>query len=164
VDPILRDEVEDNLKIDHPNVFNTFFRRIPQLREMTAAVLQSRKEAEPPLFQEDTCWMEWPEECREIAVLQLLHHHIDRFLQSAGDHGFPPSEHRRCITTPNKPIPGSISKRKPDISLAYNSDDKQGYDWSHIPVPSELKSNPCEDNYSSTWLDLVRYTQKIFSA
>jgi len=52
VDPILRSEVEDNLTIDHPDVLNTFFGQISQLREVTAAVLESCKNAEPPLFQE----------------------------------------------------------------------------------------------------------------
>ncbi|KAH8754387.1 hypothetical protein F5883DRAFT_688414, partial [Diaporthe sp. PMI_573] len=40
----------------------------------------------------------------------------------------------------------------------------ESYDWSHILVPGELKSNPQEDNHSSTWLDLVRYAREIFSA
>jgi hypothetical protein len=53
VDPILKTEVEDNLRIDHPGVFATFFGKIPKLAEITTAVLQSCKEAEPPLFQED---------------------------------------------------------------------------------------------------------------
>ncbi|OCK94649.1 uncharacterized protein K441DRAFT_559505, partial [Cenococcum geophilum 1.58] len=39
VDPILKNEVEDNLIIDYPDVFNTFFRQIPRLYKMTTAVL-----------------------------------------------------------------------------------------------------------------------------
>ncbi|KAF2676778.1 hypothetical protein K458DRAFT_468226 [Lentithecium fluviatile CBS 122367] len=144
VDPILKDDVEDNLKINHPDVFDTFFGQIPGLREMMSAILQSCKEAEPPLFQEGVGWVEWPERCDETAVLQFLRRHVDQFQQSANDHGFRPSKRRRCITTPNKPIPGS--------------------DWSLILVPGELKSNPREDNRSSTWLDLVRYAREIFSA
>lgn len=170
MDPILKDEVEDNLKIDHPDVFDTFFGQIPRLHEMTSAVLQSCKEAEPPLFQEDVGWVEWPERCEEIAVLQFLRRHVDQFLRSADNHSFRPSKRRRCITTPNKPIPGSISKRKLDVCLAYNSSNEleesngQCYNWSHVLIPGELKSNPREDNHSSTWLDLIRYAREIFSA
>ncbi|KAF2839987.1 hypothetical protein M501DRAFT_1010229 [Patellaria atrata CBS 101060] len=170
VDPILKSEVEDNLRIDHPGVFNTFFGQIPQLREITSAVLQSFKDAESPLFKEEVGWMEWPEECEETAVLQFLRGHIDRLLQFANEQGFRPSKRRRCISTPNKSIPGSVSKRKLDVGLAYNSNDElkesndQSYDWSHILIPGELKSNPREDNHSSTWLDLVRYAREIFSA
>ena len=38
VDPILKSEVEDNLKIDHPDVFTTFFGQISQLHDMSTAV------------------------------------------------------------------------------------------------------------------------------
>ncbi|KAF2468324.1 uncharacterized protein BDR25DRAFT_335443 [Lindgomyces ingoldianus] len=170
VDPILKNEVEDNLKIDHPDDFDTFFGQIPKLREITTAVLQGCKGAELPLFQEDVGWVEWPERCEEIAVLQFLGRHVDQFQRCADDHGFCPSKRPRCITTPNKPIPGSISKRKLDVGLAYNSGNEleeskgHSYDWSHILVPGELKSNPREDNHSSTWLGLVRYAWEIFSS
>ena len=58
VDPILKDEVEDNLTIDYPDIFDTFFGQISQLREMAAAVLQSCEGGESPLFQEDVGWVE----------------------------------------------------------------------------------------------------------
>ncbi|KAF2804372.1 serine/threonine-protein kinase Sgk2 [Mytilinidion resinicola] len=170
VDPILKSEVEDNLRIDHPDFFDTFFGQIPRLREMTTAVLRSCKDAEPPLFQEDVGWVDWPDICEETAVLQFLRRHINQLLLFADEHGFRPSKRRRCIATPNMPIPGSVSKRKLDVGLAYNSSneleesDRQSYDWSHILIPGELKSNPREDNYNSTWLDLVRYAREIFSA
>ncbi|KAH8727358.1 hypothetical protein GQ44DRAFT_738332 [Phaeosphaeriaceae sp. PMI808] len=170
VDPILKDEVEDNLTTDHQDAFDTFFGQITQLREMTAAVLQSCKEVEPPLFQENVGWVEWPERCEEAAVLQFLRRHVDHFLRSADDCGFRPTKRRRCLATPNKPIPGSMSKRKLDIGLTYNSSEsleeseEQDYDWSHILVLGELKSNPREDNHSSTWLDLVRYAREVLSA
>lgn len=167
VDPILRDEVEDNLKIDHPDVFDVFFGKISKLHEMTAAVLQSCKAGESPLFREEVGWMEWPERCEEAAVLQFLRQHVDRFLRSVDERGFRPAKRRRCLATPNKPIPGSISKRKLDTGLAYDSSDELGegaqHDWSRILVLGELKSNPREDKHSSTWLDLVRYAREVLS-
>ncbi|KAF2174644.1 hypothetical protein K469DRAFT_648111 [Zopfia rhizophila CBS 207.26] len=174
VDPILKSEVEDNLRIDHPNVFTTFFGQIPRLHDIATAVFQSCKDAEPPLYKEDVGWLEWLEACKEACeeedVLKFLRRHINQFLLFADERGFRPSKRRRCITTPNKPIPGSVSKRKLDIGLAYNPNnkledsDRQSCDWSHILIPGELKSNPREDNYSSTWLDLLRYAREIFSA
>jgi hypothetical protein len=97
--------VEDNLRIDHPGVFATFFGKIPKLAEITTAVLQSCKEADQPLFQEDIGWVDRPIGCEEASVLRFLGRHIDRFLLLADEHGFRPSKHRRCITTPNKPTP-----------------------------------------------------------
>ena len=126
VDPILKDEVENNLTIDHPDVFDTFFGQISQLRQMTAAVWQSCKEGELSLYKEDLGWVEWPETCEEAAVLQFLRRHADQFLQSADDCGFRPAKRRCCITAPNKPIPGSVSKRKLDIGLVYNPSDELG--------------------------------------
>ncbi|KAF1996945.1 serine/threonine-protein kinase Sgk2 [Amniculicola lignicola CBS 123094] len=170
VDPILKNEVEGNLRVDHPDVFTTFFRRIPRLHEMTTAVFQSCKDAEPPLFQGGVGWVDWPTGCEEAAVLRFLRRHTDQLLLYADEHDFHPAKRRRCITTPNKPVPGSVSKRKLDVGLAYNSNieledgDGQRYDWSHILIPGELKSNAREDNHSSTWLDLVRYAREIFSA
>ncbi|KAF2193607.1 hypothetical protein K469DRAFT_239099 [Zopfia rhizophila CBS 207.26] len=170
VDPILKGEVEDNLRIDHPDVFTAFFGQIPQLHDMATAVFQSCKDAKLPLFEEEVGWLEWPEGCEEANVLQFLRRHIDQFLLFADEYGFRPSKRRRCITTPHNPIPGSVSKRKLDVGLAYNPNnelegsDRQSSDWSHILIPGELKSNPREDNYSSTWLDLLRYAREIFSA
>jgi hypothetical protein len=160
VDPILRTEVGDNLRIDHPDVFDTLFGQILRLDEMTTAVLQSCRGAEPPLFQEDTGWADWPEGCEETAVLRFLRHYIGWFLLFADEHSFCPSKRRCYIIPPNKPIPESVSKRELDIGLAYNSSheleesDRHSYDWSHIFTPGGLKSNPREDNHSSAWLDL----------
>jgi len=63
VDPILKSEVEDNLIIDHPGFFDTFFGQIPQLLKMAAAVFQMCKDEEPPLYKESIGWMEWPKDC-----------------------------------------------------------------------------------------------------
>ncbi|KAI9770677.1 MAG: hypothetical protein M1839_003061 [Geoglossum umbratile] len=128
----------------------------------------SCQDAEPPLFRKGVGWLDWPGGCEETVVLQFLRHHINRFLLFVDEHSFCPSKRRRCITTPKKPIPGSVSKRKLDVGLMYNSSneleesDRQSYDWSHILIPGELKSNQREDNYSSTWLDLLRYAWEIF--
>lgn len=161
--------MEDNLIIDHPGFFDTFFGQVPQLLEMAAAVFQMCKDAEAPLYSESIGWVEWPEDCAESGVLSWLRRYIDQFLLFANERGFRPPKRRRCVTTPNKPIPGSVSKRKLDVGFAYDSrdsrenSDRLPYDWSHILVPGELKSNPREDNYSSTWLDLLRYAREIFS-
>ncbi|KAF2812795.1 uncharacterized protein BDZ99DRAFT_242542 [Mytilinidion resinicola] len=83
--------------------------------------------------------------------------------------GFQPPTRRRCFATPNKPIPGSISKRKLDIGIIYGGRNEMSNggapcDWCDVLVPGELKSNPREDNHSSTWFDLSRYAREIFAA
>lgn len=80
VDPILKTEVEDNLRIDHSGVFATFFGKIPNLAEIATVVLQSCKEADPSQFQEGVGWAEWPQSCEEASVLRFLRCHIARSL------------------------------------------------------------------------------------
>lgn len=84
-------------------------------------------------------------------MLQFLRRHVDQFQRSADDHGFRPLKRRRCITTLNKPIPRSVSKRKLDVRLVYNlnNEAEESYDWSYILVLGQLKSNLREDNCSS---------------
>ncbi len=162
VDPILKAEVENNLIIDHPEFFDTFFGQVPGLLEIATAVFQMCKDSEPPLYREGTGWAEWPEGCEESKVLGWLSRHIEQLLLFASERGFRPSKRRRCITTPNKPIPGSVSKRKLDVGFTYDSSDERE-NWSHILVPGELKSNSREDNHRSTWLDLTKYAREVFS-
>ncbi|KAF8847973.1 hypothetical protein BDZ45DRAFT_636317 [Acephala macrosclerotiorum] len=178
VDPILKDELEGNLIIDHADFFNKFFDGVSQLGEVAATVFERCKKAETPLYSEGIGWVEWPEDCNESKVLRWLRQRIDQFLQFAHAEGFQPPTLRRCFATPNKPISGSISKRKLDVGIAYdrrnetpassalleNTDDGLPCDWSDVLVPGELKSNPREDNYSSTWFDLSRYAREIFYA
>jgi hypothetical protein len=111
VDSLLRTGVEDNLRIDHPERFATFFGKIPKLSDMTAVILQRCSEAEPPVFPEDVGWVDGPAGCEEALALQFLCRRIDRFLLLAAEHGFRPSKLRRCVATPNKYIPGLVSKR-----------------------------------------------------
>lgn len=53
MDQILKDELEDNIKTDDIDVFDTVFGQIPSLCKMTTAVLQGCKDTDPPFFQED---------------------------------------------------------------------------------------------------------------
>jgi Fungal protein kinase len=166
VDPILKAEVDGNLIIDHPQFFDTFFGQAPQRLEISIAVFQMCKDSEPSLYTEGAGWAEWPEGCEEPRVLDWLSRHVEKFLLFASERGFRPRKHRRCVTTPNKPIPGSVSKRKMDVGFAYElSGDGDGLTstWSDILVTGELKSNSREDNHQTTWLDLIRYAREVFS-
>ncbi|AEO60980.1 hypothetical protein MYCTH_2310762 [Thermothelomyces thermophilus ATCC 42464] len=73
---------------------------------------------------------------------------------------------RRPLAQPNKPITGSVGKRKLDIGFV--DDPKAGKDsrchWSQILVPGELKSNPAADRPSEARLDLGTYAREVFAA
>ncbi|KAI9727184.1 MAG: hypothetical protein M1834_008492 [Cirrosporium novae-zelandiae] len=178
VDPILKSEIEGNLIIDHPHFFDAYFGSVTQLKEISQVVFETCKNMEPPLYTESTGWLDWPEGCAETEVLHWLRKQIDQFVLFAKNHGFQPPSCRRCFTTPNKPIHGSVSKRKLDIGITYdlrgedqdwqekpgNDRNMSVADWSEILVSGELKSNLQEDNHNRTWLDLTRYVREIFNA
>lgn len=169
IDPMLKAEVERNLIIDHPEVFDTFWGRVAQLPDIATAVLDMCKGASEPMYSEDTGWVGWPPSCKENEVLRFLRRHVDQFLAFADERGFRPLERRRCIAKPNQPLAGSVAIRKLDIGIARSNpgepdDDSAPCNWSQILVPGELKSNPVKDNYNDTWLDIARYAREVFAA
>ncbi|KAJ8071763.1 hypothetical protein OCU04_002079 [Sclerotinia nivalis] len=163
IEPTLKKEIGESLTIDLPDFFNTFFEPIPKLLEIADIVFHMCKDSELPLYREGTGWVGWPKDCKESEVLDWLKSCIEQLLLFASERGFRPDKDRRCLATPNKAIPGSISPRKLDIGLTYGSSDEP-VNWSQILVPGELKSNPAEDNHQSTWLDLVKYVREVFRA
>ncbi|KAH7025329.1 hypothetical protein B0J12DRAFT_686493 [Macrophomina phaseolina] len=166
IDPLLRFEVEQNLIVDHPGVFDAFFGRVTQLSEIAAAVFDACKEPAMSMYTDGVGWTDWPSDCKEDEVLRFLRRHVDRFLTFADERGFRPSERRRCVTTPNQPLDGSTARRKLDVGVARGEPEHEGVPchWSHILVPGELKSNWKKDNHNDTRLDISRYAREVFSA
>ncbi|KAH7053440.1 hypothetical protein B0J12DRAFT_698622 [Macrophomina phaseolina] len=166
VDPLLKFEVEENLIIDHPGVFDAYFGRVTQLSDIAAAVFDACRMASPLMYTDGVGWADWPPDCNQNEVLGFLHRHIDKFMSLAGDHGFRPSQRRRCVTAPDQPLDGSTARRKLDVGIARGEPEHEGFPchWSHILVPGELKSNWREDNHNDTRLDISRYAREVFSA
>ncbi|KAI9802645.1 MAG: hypothetical protein M1825_002667 [Sarcosagium campestre] len=170
VDPALRMEFADKLFIDHPEILKAFCRHVPRLDKIVDVILTKCKEMDPPLYQDGTGWREWPEGCKEAAVLQWLRRHMILFCSLVEDYQLAPQTQRRCLTRPNQEVLGS--RRKMDVGIAYEANgnvsnsqgSEPGADWSQILVAGELKSNPKEDSYPRTWLDLARYAREIFYA
>jgi hypothetical protein len=113
--------MEHNTIVDHPKLFDTFFGQVTQPSEIATAVFEKCKDPKAPLYTDGIGWTEWPAACEESGVLLWLRNHISKFLQFADEYGYSPSKRRRCITTPNKPLPGSVGKRKLDVGLAYEA-------------------------------------------
>lgn len=174
IDPILRNELDDSLTIDHPEFMHAFLGKVTRLDEIVDIILLNGQRMDPPLYQNGTGWLEWPKECEESDILQWLRRHMDLFLSLAKEHGLAPPTRRRYFTTPTKPIPGSVSRRKLDVGVADEDEahaeaglpyeHEPSRDWSRILVVGELKSNMREDSHRNTWLDLARYTREIFGA
>lgn len=166
VDPLLKFEVEQNLIVDHPGVFDAFFGRVTQLSDIAAAVFDACKEPATSMYTDGVGWTDWPPDCNQDEVLGFLRSHIAQFSSLASGHGFQPSQRRWCVATPTKPSRGSIAKRKPDFSIVCSepADERALCHWSHVLIPGELKTDPGEDNYRSTWLQISRYAREVFSS
>ncbi|KAB2568650.1 hypothetical protein DBV05_g12671 [Lasiodiplodia theobromae] len=166
IDPILKFEVEQNLIVDHPGVFDAFFGRVAQLSDVAAAVFDACKAVPAPMYIDSVGWTDWPQDCNQADVLGFLRHHIDKFMSLASDHGFRPAQRRRCVTAPDQPLEGSTAKRKLDVGIARGEPEHEEVPchWSHILVPGELKSNWREDNHNDTRLDISRYAREVFHA
>ncbi|KAL1616633.1 hypothetical protein SLS56_011336 [Neofusicoccum ribis] len=166
---MLRAEVERNLIIDHPQVFDAYFRQVAQLSDIATAVFERCSNADPPMYTKDVGWTDWPPSCKEDEVLGFLRRHLDQFLLFANEQGFQPLKRRRCVTAPNHPLAGSVGKRKLAVGIARSNsseseDEEPQCNWSHILVPGELKSNPQKDSHNDTWLDISRYVREVFAS
>ena len=155
-DDELKMELGTSLYIGVPGFAEAFFSGVSNLQSMAKTVFEKCQEGDDPLFNtEADGWQGWPSDANEDKVLEWFQRLMKKFLDLAAE----------SYALPNKPVPGSVSKRKLDIGFVHqNTLGQAQYDWSRILVPGELKSNRKEDAHQSTWLDLARYVREIFKA
>ncbi|KAJ2988387.1 hypothetical protein NUW58_g4001 [Xylaria curta] len=158
MDKILRDEL-GVMYVDVPNFHEAFFGYIPNLKIASTEIFQNFTDETPPRFQEG-CWTGWPENANQNNVLAWLADLCGQITERAQD--YRPRTMRRPLVRPNNPLDGSVAKRKPDF--AFVDGPTADYDWSHILIPGELKSNPKEDIESQARLDVGRYVREVFTA
>ncbi|KAI0976761.1 hypothetical protein F4678DRAFT_468899 [Xylaria arbuscula] len=158
MDKILRDEL-GVMYVDVPNFHEAFFGHIPNLKIASTEIFQNFTDETPPRFQEG-CWTGWPENANQNNVLAWLADLCGQITERAQD--YRPRTMRRPLVRPNNPLDGSVAKRKP--GFAFVDGPTADYDWSHILIPGELKSNPEEDTESRARLDGGRYVKEVFTA
>ncbi|KAI0421007.1 hypothetical protein F5X98DRAFT_331176 [Xylaria grammica] len=159
IDKLLRDEL-GVMYVDVPNFHEAFFGTIPNLERASTEIFQKCIDETPPRFQGGG-WTGWPGDANQGDVLAWLTDWCNQITQWAQD--YRPRTVRRPLAQPDKPIDGSVAKRKLDVGFMddpkANRDTK--YDWSHILIPGELKRNPQDDTKAR--LDLGRYVKEIFT-
>ena len=171
VDPILKEELHGNMELDHPDFIPAFFEGVPQLGTMTASVFRMCQERDPPLYKEESGWVDLVD-FKEEAVLDWFRTVVDHFLCFAKSAGFQPSDRRTLSLTPTKPLEGSVAQRTLDIGivrsrLELGPTDGKGVPkpaWDRVLFPGELKSNPSRANSTITCLDLARRVREMFGA
>jgi hypothetical protein len=163
----LKTELGTSLYIGVPGFEEAFFGGVLNLQSIAKTVYEKCQEGDDLLFNKEAGgWKGWPSDAKEANVLKWFQWVMKKFLNLAAQSYALPSPRMRILRQPNKPVPGSVSKRKLDLGFVHKTK-KLGeaeYDWSQILIPGELKSNPKEDTHESTWLDLARYAREVFIA
>jgi hypothetical protein len=166
-DEELKTELGTSLYIGVPGFKEAFFGGILKLQSKAEKVYEKCQKGDDPLFNKEAGgWQGWPSDAKEAKVLKWFQGIVKKFLDLAAQSDQLPSPRMRILRQPNKPVPGSVSKRKLGFGFVHKTKTRgqAEYDWSQILIPGELKSNPKEDTHESTWLDLARYAREVFIA
>ncbi|RSL57392.1 hypothetical protein CEP54_008310 [Fusarium duplospermum] len=165
VDDVLKEELGP-IYVGLGNFHDTYFGGVADLQTVSRAFFEQCREGSDPLFENG--WKGWPEDTNQDDVLSWFADFSEKLAAFADGHkSISTHRHRRRpLAKPNKPIDGSVGKRKMDVGFV--NDPQAGKDsrchWSQILVPGELKSNPSADKASEAWLDIGRYAREVFAA
>lgn len=154
------------------NFHTTFFGGVEDLEAASEAVFKRCTEGDNPLFRTEGGWRGWPEDADQDRVLSWFADLSEKLASFGADYTATltsqqrPRAQRRPLAKPNKPIEGSVGKRKLDIGYVNNPEaakDSRCH-WSQILIPGELKSNKSADIPSEAWLDIGRYVREVLTA
>ncbi|KAH8744073.1 hypothetical protein F5883DRAFT_30549 [Diaporthe sp. PMI_573] len=163
VDNVLQEELGP-MYVGLPDFHETYFSDVPNLETASKTFFIDCSEGSNPLF--DNGWRGWPEEAKQDDVLSWFADFSEKLAAFAERYESTPTRRRRPLAKPDKPIDGSVGKRKMDVGFV--DDPSAGKDsrchWSQILIPGELKSNPSADIPSEARLDLGRYAREVFGA
>ncbi|EGO57000.1 hypothetical protein NEUTE1DRAFT_84642 [Neurospora tetrasperma FGSC 2508] len=165
MDMVLKDEL-GAMYVDLPNFHDIFFGGVAGLKTASEAVFNKCTEGSEPLFRNG--WCGWPTDANQERVLDWFVELSEKLAMFAEEYNPNRTQtpRRRLLVQPNKRILGSIAERKLDVGFV---DDSKGgkdtqWNWSHVLVPGELKSNRSADIASNAWLDLGKYAREVFAA
>jgi len=165
-DKELQMELGTSLSIGVPGFEDAFFGGVSNLQSIANTVFEKCQQGHnPPFKQKKGGWQGWPSGAHEPKVLDWFQRIMRTFLGLAAKYHGTPRPQMKILRQSNKPLPDSVSWRKLDIGFVRNPRHRGPvqFDWSHVLVPGELKSNPKEDTHESTWLDLARYVREVFN-
>ncbi|KAK1146148.1 hypothetical protein N8T08_003238 [Aspergillus melleus] len=163
VDRILKSELGP-LYVGIPNICETFFGSVPDLEATAIEVLRRCTEGEDPLFGGEG-WAGWPAEAKESSVLAWFGGLIPKLVAFAEEYHSISTYGRKLLAQPKTPLAGSTGKRSMDIGFVNSQPGEEfTYNWPHILIPGELKSNTAADKASMSWIDLATYAREVLAA
>ncbi|KAE8152959.1 hypothetical protein BDV25DRAFT_150209 [Aspergillus avenaceus] len=166
MDAVLKEEL-GSIYIDIPQFYETFFGNIDGLDSTGNEIFEELRGGDTPYYCDESGWQDWPESTQEKEVLEWLKQKFDLLQNLAGTKRPSVAVQRMISTRSSQPLPGSNAKRKLDVAIVKNANQRGNHklpDWSHVLIPGELKSSSDLDTASSTWRDLGRYAREVFSS
>ncbi|KAL8408699.1 hypothetical protein RB594_007231 [Gaeumannomyces avenae] len=165
IDKVLEEEL-GLLRADLEDFHKTYFGGVQNLEIAAKTFFESCLRDSEPSFTRKHGWKGWPKKATQEAVLPWFGKFVKRLAAFANSYNSAPAHKRALAGTPDRPIEGSIAKRKLDIGFVdgTSTGENSGSHWSQIIVPGELKSNPSADKASAAWLDLGRYAREVLAA
>jgi hypothetical protein len=163
VDSILKEELGP-MYVGLPDFHKTYFGDVLNLETVSDTFFNDCLKRNDPLF--NNGWKGWPEEAKQDDVLRWFAGFTEELAAFTENYNSTPAYNRRPLAKPNKPIIGSVGKRKMDVGFV--NDPRAGENskchWNQILVPGELKSNPAADIPSEVHLDIGRYAREVLAA
>lgn len=117
VDRVLKLELGP-LFVGLPEFRKTYFGRVAGLETASEAVFKKCTEGTHPLFSEG--WSGWPKDANQDDVLSWFAGVCEKLAAFAKDYRSDPTDRRRPVAQPNKPIRGSTGERKLDVGFVDN--------------------------------------------
>ncbi|KAK4133632.1 hypothetical protein BT67DRAFT_382143 [Trichocladium antarcticum] len=163
VDTVLKEELGP-MFVGLPDFYTAYFDSVQNLEAASKTFFDECLGGSNPLFANG--WRDWPVAAKQDDVLSWLAGFSEKLATFAESYDSAPACTRRPLAQPDKPIAGSIGKRKLDIGFVDDpcAGKDSRCDWTQILVPGELKSNLSADIPSDAWLDLGRYVREVFAA
>ncbi|KAF3346064.1 mRNA export factor rsm1 [Verticillium dahliae VDG2] len=163
VDDVLKEEL-GSMYVGLRDFHDTYFGGVINLETASKAFFDQCIQGSGPKFEDG--WEGWPKDANQDDVLSWFAGFSEKLAAFADGQQSSPT--RRCgkrpLTKPNKPIHGSVGRRKMDIGfMSAQAQENPTSHWSHVLVPGELKSNPSADKASEAWLDLGRYAREVLA-
>lgn len=162
VDKVLSTELDPD-RVDVCQLHDAYFRGVAGLDTASEAVFNKCLEGNDPLFGSQG-WSGWPPGAEEAHVLTWLGKLIPTLEEFAGDRGSTPIPTRSLLIQPKTPLPSSVGKRSMDVGFVRDKASKFRYDWPHVLVVGELKSNPSADSPPGAWIDITTYAREVLAA
>lgn len=161
LDTVLEEEI-GSLHLGLRDFYETMFRGMSDLEEVSKLVFQWCSQGYSPLYDKQQAAWRCPE---EIVDSTWFIDTVKRVVNLAQEF-WPDNAPLRSFARPLKQLEGLINEQKLEIGMVDDSraEDYFKYPWSQILILGQLRNNSDSDGNKRAWLDFGRYAKEVISA